>query len=160
LFALKTSYSDFVYLSMLFASISKCLINSINERTKRSRFNDVIDCTYIWVISLKYKFIFEKTTMRHTIRRWLTRWKISDWVNIKFLFWSLNVCITSRDFLNVLSISKCLICLRIESWICKHLLIRRFYWLIEKHLFQWVRWFLSVWMRRIEKVRCVRLNRI
>ncbi len=57
----------------------------------------------------KYRFIFEKTTMKHTIRRWLIRWIINDWINIKFLFWSLNVCITNRDFLNVLSISKCLI---------------------------------------------------
>jgi hypothetical protein len=58
---------------------------------------------------LRYKFIFEKTTIRHTIKRWLIRWIINDWINIKFLFWSLNVCITSRDFSNALSISRCLI---------------------------------------------------
>ncbi len=69
----------------------------------------MIDCTYVWMMFLRYKFIFEKTTMRHTIKRWLIRWIINDWVNIKFLFWSLNVCITSRVFSNVLSISKCLI---------------------------------------------------
>jgi hypothetical protein len=34
---------------------------------------------------------------------------INDWVNIKILFWWLNVCITSRDFLNALSISRYLI---------------------------------------------------
>jgi hypothetical protein len=107
--ASKTSYSDFIILSMLFVSMSKCLINSTNERTKKSRFNDVIDCMYVWVMFLRYKFIFKKTTMKHTIRRWLIRWMINDWINIKFLFWSLNVCITSRDFSNVLSISKYLI---------------------------------------------------
>jgi hypothetical protein len=47
--------------------------------------------------------------MKHTIKRWLTCWIINDWINIKFLFWSLNVCITSRDFLKTLSISRCLI---------------------------------------------------
>jgi hypothetical protein len=47
--------------------------------------------------------------MRHTIRRWLTRCIVNDWINIKFLFWSLKVCTTSRDFSNVLSISRCLI---------------------------------------------------
>ncbi len=105
----RTSYNDFIILSMLFVSISRCLINLTNERTKKSRFNDVINCTYAWIMSLRYKFIFEKTTMRHTIKRWLTRWIINDWINIKFLFWSLNVCITNRDFSNALSISKCLI---------------------------------------------------
>jgi hypothetical protein len=90
-------------------SISRCLINLTNERTKKSRFNNVIDCTYVWIMFQKYKFIFEKTTTRHTIKRWLTRWIINDWINIKFLFWSLNVCITNRDFSNALSISKCLI---------------------------------------------------
>jgi hypothetical protein len=85
------------------------MINSTNERTKKSRFNDVIDCTYVWVICLRYKFIFENMTMRDTIKHWLTRWIINDWVNIKFLFWSLNFCITSRDFSNALSISTCLI---------------------------------------------------
>jgi hypothetical protein len=69
----------------------------------------VIDCTYVWVIFLKFKFIYEKITMRHIIKRWLTRWIINDWINTRFLFWSLNVRITNRDFLNVLSISKCLI---------------------------------------------------
>jgi hypothetical protein len=107
--ASKTSYSDFIILSMLFVSISRCLINSTDERTKKSRFSDVIDCTYVWIMSLRYKFISEKTTMRHTIKRWLIRWIIDDWVNIKFLFWSLNVCTTSRDFSNALSISRCLI---------------------------------------------------
>jgi hypothetical protein len=107
--ALKTSYSDFIILSMLFVSISRCLINSKDERTKKSRFSDVIDCTYVWIMFLRYKLIFEKTTMRHTINRSLTRWMINDWVNIKFLFWSLNVCITSRDFSKTLSVSKCLI---------------------------------------------------
>jgi hypothetical protein len=34
---------------------------------------------------------------------------INDWINTRFLFWSLNVCITNCDFSNVLSISKCLI---------------------------------------------------
>jgi hypothetical protein len=58
---------------------------------------------------LRYRFIFEKTTMRHTIRSWLIRWIVDDWINIKILFLSLNVCITSRDFSNALSISKCLI---------------------------------------------------
>jgi hypothetical protein len=105
----RTSYNDFIILSMLFVSISKCLINSTNKRMKKSRFNDVINCTYVWIMSLRYKFIFEKTTMRHTIKRWLTRRIINDWVNIKFLFWSLNVCITSRDFSNALSILRCLI---------------------------------------------------
>jgi hypothetical protein len=94
---------------MLFVSISRCLINSTNEQTKKSRFNDVIDCTYVWIIFLRYKFIFEKTTMRHTIRRWLIRWIVNNWVNIRFLFRSLNVCITNRDFSNALSISRCLI---------------------------------------------------
>jgi hypothetical protein len=94
---------------MLFESMSKCLINSTDERTKKSRFNDVINWTYVWVMFLRYKFIFEKTKMRHTIKRWLTRWIIDDWVDIKFLFWSLNVCITSRDFTNTLSMSRCLI---------------------------------------------------
>jgi hypothetical protein len=94
---------------MLFETISRCLINSTDERTKKSRFNDVTDWTYVWVMFLRYKFMFEKTTMRHTIRRWLIRWMIDDWINIKFLFWSLNVCITSRDFSNALSMSKCLI---------------------------------------------------
>jgi hypothetical protein len=107
--ASRTSYNDFIILSMLFVSISRCLINSTDERTKKSRFNDVIDCTYVWIMSSRYKFIFEKTTMRHTINRWLTRWIINDWINIKFLFWSLNVCTTNRDFSNALSISKCLI---------------------------------------------------
>jgi hypothetical protein len=96
-------------LSMLFVSISKCLINSTNERTKKSRFNDEIDCTYVCVMFLRYKFIFEKTTMKYTIKRWLIHWIINDWINTKFLFWSLNVCITNRNFSNVLSISKCLI---------------------------------------------------
>ncbi len=105
----KTSYNDFIILSMLFVSISRCLINSTNERTKKSRFNNVTDCTYVWVMFLRYKFIFEKTTMRHTIKSWLTRWIINDWVNTRFLFWSLNVCITNRDFSNALSISRCLI---------------------------------------------------
>jgi hypothetical protein len=94
---------------MLFETISRCLINSTDERTKKSRFNDVIDWTYVWIMFLRYRFTFEKTTMRHTIKRWLTRWMIDDWVNIKFLFWSLNVCITNRDFSNALSMSKCLI---------------------------------------------------
>ncbi len=58
---------------------------------------------------LRYKFIFKKTTMRHAIKRWLIRWIINDWINIKFLFWSLNVCITNRDFSNALSISRYLI---------------------------------------------------
>jgi hypothetical protein len=107
--ASRTSYNDFTILSMLFVLISRCLINSTNERTKKSRFNDVIICMYVWIMSLKYKFIFEKTTMRHTIRRWQTRWIINDRVNIKFLFWSLNVCITIRDFSKILSISRCLI---------------------------------------------------
>ncbi len=106
---LKTSYNDFTILNMLFVSISRCLINSTNERTKKSRFNDVTDCMYVWIMSLKYKFIFEKMTMKHTIKRWLIRWIMKNWINIKFLFWSLNVWITNRDFLNVLSISKCLI---------------------------------------------------
>jgi hypothetical protein len=105
----KTSYNDLTTLSMLFESTSRCLINSINERTKKSRFSDVTNCTYVWIMFLKYRFIFEKTTMRHTIRRWLTRCIVDDWINIKFLFWSLNVCITSRDFSNALSVSKCLI---------------------------------------------------
>jgi hypothetical protein len=105
----RTLYNDFIILSMLFVSISRCFINSTNDRTKKSRFNDVTDCTYVWIMFLRYKFIFEKTTIRHTIRRWLTRWIINDWVNIKFLFWSLNVCTTSRDFSKILSISKCLI---------------------------------------------------
>jgi hypothetical protein len=109
LFASKTSYHDFIILSMLFESISRCLINSTNERTKKSRFNDVINCMYVWVIFLRYKFIFEKMTIRHTIKRWLIRWIVDVWVNIKFLFWSLNVCITSRDFSKALSISRCLI---------------------------------------------------
>jgi hypothetical protein len=107
--ASRTSYSDFIILRMLFEAISRYLINSTDERTKKSRFNDVIDWTYVWIMFLRYRFMFEKTTMRHTIRRWLTRWMIDDWVNIKFLFWSLNVCITSRDFSNALSMSKCLI---------------------------------------------------
>jgi hypothetical protein len=94
---------------MLFVSISKCLINSFNERTKKSRFKDVADYTYVWVMFLIHKFIFEKTTMRYTIKRWLIRWMINNWINIIFLFWSLNVCITSRDFSNALSISRCLI---------------------------------------------------
>jgi hypothetical protein len=34
---------------------------------------------------------------------------IDDWIDIKFLFWSLNVCITNRDFSNALSMSRCLI---------------------------------------------------
>jgi hypothetical protein len=105
----KKSYNDFTTLNMLFVSISRCLISSTNERSKKSRFNNVIDCTYVWVMFLRYKFIFEKTTMRHMIRRWLTCWIINDWINIKFLFWSLNVWITNRDFSNALSISKCLI---------------------------------------------------
>jgi hypothetical protein len=107
--ASKTSYKDFTILNMLFVSISRCLINSANERTKKSRLNDVTNCTYVWVIFLRYKFIFEKTTMRHTIKRWLIRWIVDDWVNIRFLFWSLNVCTTSRDFSNALLISRCLI---------------------------------------------------
>jgi hypothetical protein len=61
------------------------------------------------VISLRCRFISRRTTTRHTIKRWLTCWIVDDWVNIRFFFWSLNVCITSRDFSNVLSISKCLI---------------------------------------------------
>ncbi len=69
----------------------------------------MIDCTYVWIIFQRYKFIFEKTTMRHTIRRELIRWIINNWVNTRFLFWSLNVCITSCDFSNALSISRCLI---------------------------------------------------
>ncbi len=157
--ASKTSYSDFTILSMLSVSISRCLINSTDERTKKSRFSDVIDCTYVWVMFLRYRFIFEKTTMRHTIRRWLIRWIINDWVNIRFLFWSLNVCITNRDFSKALLISKCLILFTIENWICEHLLIRRFYWLIQKHFFRWIRWSLFVWMRRIEKMQCVQTNR-
>jgi hypothetical protein len=107
--ASKTSYSDFTILSMLFESTSRCLINSTDERTKKSRFSDVTNCTYVWIMSLRYKFIFEKTTMRHTIKRWLTRCIIDDWINTRFLFWSLNVCTTSRDFSNALSISRCLI---------------------------------------------------
>jgi hypothetical protein len=94
---------------MLSELISRCLINWTIERTKKSRFNDVIDSTYVWIMFLRSRFIFEKTTMRHTIKRWLTRWIVDDWINTKFLFWSLNVCITSRDFSNVLSMSKCLI---------------------------------------------------
>jgi hypothetical protein len=109
LFALRTSYNDFIILSMLLKFISRCVINSINERTKKSRFNDVTNYTYVWVISLRYKFISEKMTMRHTIKRWLIRWIIKDWINTRFLFWSLNVCITSRDFSNALLISRCLI---------------------------------------------------
>jgi hypothetical protein len=105
----KTSYKDFIILSMSFVSISRCLIHSTDDRTKKSRFTDVADCTYVWVMSLRYRFIFEKTTMRYTIRRWLIRWMIDDWVNTRFLFWSLNVCTTSRDFSNALSISRCLI---------------------------------------------------
>jgi hypothetical protein len=105
----KTSYSDFIILKMLFETISRCLINSTDERTKKSRFSDVTDWTYVWIMFLRNRFMFEKTTMRHTIRRWLIRWMIHDWVNIKFLFWSLNVCITSRDFSNALSMSRCLI---------------------------------------------------
>jgi hypothetical protein len=107
--ASRTSYSDYIILSMLFVSISRCLINSTDERTKKSRFSDVTDCTYVWVMFLRYKFISEKTTMRHTIKRWLIRWIMSDWINIRFLFWSLNVCTTSRDFSNALSVSRCLI---------------------------------------------------
>jgi hypothetical protein len=57
----------------------------------------------------KMQIHFRKTTTRHTIKRWLTRWIIDDWVNIKFLFWSWNVCATSREFSNALSISECLI---------------------------------------------------
>jgi hypothetical protein len=87
----------------------KMLVKSKNKRTKKSRFNDVINCTYVWIMFLRYKFIFEKTTMRHTIKRWLIRCIINDWINIKFLFWSLNVCITNFYFSNALSISKCLI---------------------------------------------------
>jgi hypothetical protein len=94
---------------MLFETISRCLINSTDERTKKSRFNDVIDWTYVWIMFLRCKFMFKKTTMRYTIKRWLTRWMIDDWVNIKFLFWSLNVCITNRDFSNALSMPRCLI---------------------------------------------------
>ncbi len=99
----------FIILKMLFELISRCLINSMNERTKKSRFNDVTDCTYVWMIFSWYKFMFEKMTMKHTIKHWLIRWIINDWVNTRFLFWSLNVCITNRDFSNVISISKCLI---------------------------------------------------
>ncbi len=69
----------------------------------------MINCTFIWLIFLKYKFILKKMTMRHIIKCWLTYSIINDWVNIKFLFWSLNVCITSRDFSNALLISRCLI---------------------------------------------------
>ncbi len=69
----------------------------------------MFDCTYVLILSLIYNFIFEKTTMRHTINRWLTRWIVDDWVNTNFLFWSLNVCTTSRDFSNALSISRCFI---------------------------------------------------
>jgi hypothetical protein len=105
----RTSYNDFMILRMLFEIISKCLINSTNEWTKKSRFNDVIDWTYVWIMFLKYRFMFEKTTMKYTIRRSLIHWMIDDEINIKFLFWSLNVCITSRDFSNALSMSKCLI---------------------------------------------------
>jgi hypothetical protein len=105
----RTSYNDFIILKMLFAIISRYLINLTNERTKKSRFNDVIDWTYVWKMFLRYRFIFEKTTMKHSIKDWLTRWMIDDWVNIKFLFWSLNVCITNRDFSNALSMLKCLI---------------------------------------------------
>jgi hypothetical protein len=105
----RTSYNDFIVLRMLFETISRCLINLTNERTKKSRFNDVIDWTYVWMMFFRYRFIFEKTTMRHTIKRWLTCWIVDDWINTKFLFWSLNVCITNRNFSNALSISRCLI---------------------------------------------------
>jgi hypothetical protein len=88
---------------------NRCLINSTNERTKKSRFSDVINCTYAWMMFLRYKFIFEKTTMRHTIKRCWIRWIIKHWVNIKFMFWSLNVRITNRDFSNAFLISRCLI---------------------------------------------------
>jgi hypothetical protein len=131
-----------------------------NEWTKKSRFNDVIYCTYVWVIYLRYKFIFEKMTMKHKIKRWLIRWIINNWVNIKFLFWSLNVCITNRDFSNALSISRWLISstnrkLNMRTFIDTSLLL-----IDWKTSFRWVRWYFFVWMRRIEKVRCVRLNRI
>jgi hypothetical protein len=109
LFVSRTSYSDFITFRKLLETISSCLFNSTDKWTTKSRFNDVVDWTYVWVIFLRYKFIFEKTTTRYTINRWLIRWIVDDWINIKFLFWSLNVCITSRDFSNVLSISKSLI---------------------------------------------------
>jgi hypothetical protein len=53
--------------------------------------------------------MFERTATRYIIRRWLTRWIVNDWVNTKFLFRSLNVCTTSRDFSNALLVSKCFI---------------------------------------------------
>jgi hypothetical protein len=54
-----------------FVSISKCLINSTDERTKKSRFNDVIDCTYVWIMFLRYRFISKR-------RRWDIRLNV-DW---------------------------------------------------------------------------------
>jgi hypothetical protein len=159
LFVSKTLYNDFIILSMLFESISRCVINSTNERTKKSRFNDVIDCTYVCVIFLRYRFIFEKTTMRHTIKRWLTRWIMNDWVNIRFLFWSLNICITNRDFSNALSISKCLIWFTNRKLNMQTSNNTSFLFIDWKTFFSMKSLISFCWLLRIKKERCVRSNR-
>jgi hypothetical protein len=136
----RTSYNDFIILRMLFETISRCLINSTNERTKKSRFNDVIDWTYVWIMFLRYKFMFEKTTMKHTIKRWL----IVEWLMIES---TLNFCFDRWTSALRVAISQTLCqCrnvwsrLRIENWKCEHRTIRHSCLLIEKHLFQWDHW--------------------
>ncbi len=64
-------------------------LSSKNERMKNCLLKRIFDCTYVWVIFLKYRWQSEMHAVKARIIRWLILWIVDDWVSINVLSWSL-----------------------------------------------------------------------
>jgi hypothetical protein len=63
--------------------------SSKSERMKNCLLREIFDCTYVWVISLKYRWQSEIHAVKARIIRWLILWIVDDWMSISVLSWSL-----------------------------------------------------------------------